>query len=71
VRLSQNKTGAGGVAQAIEQLLCKYEALSSNPNPTQKKKKGYYEHFFYKSVCGYMFSFTLNKYLCVELVNPE
>jgi hypothetical protein len=28
------------VAQAIEFLLCKYEALSSNPSPTPPKKKG-------------------------------
>jgi hypothetical protein len=31
----------GGVAQAVEQLLCKCkcEALSSNPSPTKKKKE--------------------------------
>jgi hypothetical protein len=31
----------GGMAQAAECLLCKYEALSlsSNPSPTKKKKK--------------------------------
>jgi hypothetical protein len=28
------------VAQAIKQLLCKCEALSSNPCPTKNKKKG-------------------------------
>jgi hypothetical protein len=26
----------GGVVQAAEHLLCKHEALSSNPNPTKK-----------------------------------
>jgi hypothetical protein len=26
----------GAVAQAVELLLCKWEALSSNPNPTKK-----------------------------------
>jgi hypothetical protein len=30
---------AGGVAQAVEQLPSKSEALSSNPNNTGKKKK--------------------------------
>jgi hypothetical protein len=25
----------GGTAQAVEHLLCKYKALSSNPNPTK------------------------------------
>jgi hypothetical protein len=29
----------GSVAQAVECLLCKYEALSSNPCPIKKKKK--------------------------------
>jgi hypothetical protein len=29
----------GGVAQAAEHLLCKYEALSLNSSPTKKKKK--------------------------------
>jgi hypothetical protein len=27
------------VAQAKERLLCKHEALSSNPGPTKKKKR--------------------------------
>jgi hypothetical protein len=27
------------VAQAVEHLLCKHKALSSNPSPTKKKKK--------------------------------
>jgi hypothetical protein len=27
------------VAQAVERLLCKCTALSSNPSPTKKKKK--------------------------------
>jgi hypothetical protein len=29
----------GGVAQAVEFLLCKYKALSSNPSSIKKKKK--------------------------------
>jgi hypothetical protein len=29
----------GGVAQAVLYLLCKMEALSSNPSPTKKKQK--------------------------------
>jgi hypothetical protein len=29
----------GGMAQAVELLLCKYEVLSSNPRPIKKKKK--------------------------------
>jgi hypothetical protein len=29
----------GGVVQAIEHLLCKCKALSSNPSPAKKKKK--------------------------------
>jgi hypothetical protein len=29
----------GGVAQVVEQLLCKCEALISNPSPAKKKKK--------------------------------
>jgi hypothetical protein len=28
----------GGVAQAVQHLLCKWEALSSNPSPTPPKK---------------------------------
>jgi hypothetical protein len=32
-------TCTGGVAQAVEGLLCRCEALSSNPSPTQKKKE--------------------------------
>jgi hypothetical protein len=28
-----------GVAQALEYLICKHETLSSNPNPTKRKKK--------------------------------
>jgi hypothetical protein len=30
---------AAGVLQAVERLLCKHKALSSNPSPTKKKKK--------------------------------
>jgi hypothetical protein len=30
---------AGGVAQAVECLLWKHKALSSNPSPVKKKKK--------------------------------
>jgi hypothetical protein len=29
----------GDVAQAVEHLLCRHEALSSNPSPTKKKNK--------------------------------
>jgi hypothetical protein len=29
----------GGMTQAAECILCKWEALSSNSNPTKKKKK--------------------------------
>jgi hypothetical protein len=28
----------GGVTKAVEHLLCKHEALSSNPSPTKKNK---------------------------------
>jgi hypothetical protein len=35
---SHNKR-ASGVAQAVEQLPSKYEAVSSNPRPQKKKKK--------------------------------
>jgi hypothetical protein len=28
----------GGVAQAVEYLLCKYKALNLNPSPTKRKK---------------------------------
>jgi hypothetical protein len=31
----------GDVAQVVEYLLCKHEALSANPIPTKKKKKRY------------------------------
>jgi hypothetical protein len=31
----------GGVAQAVENLLCKWEALSSNPSAQKKKKKNH------------------------------
>jgi hypothetical protein len=30
---------SGGMAQALKGLLCKHESLSSNPSPTEKKKK--------------------------------
>jgi hypothetical protein len=30
---------AGGMAQTVDCLLCKHEALNSNPSPTKKKKK--------------------------------
>jgi hypothetical protein len=33
--------GTGGVAQVVECLLCKYEALISNPSLNKKKKKEY------------------------------
>jgi hypothetical protein len=33
------KKGAGGVAQAVEKLPSKYEALSSNSSATKEKKK--------------------------------
>jgi hypothetical protein len=33
------------VAQAIEYLLCKCEALSSNPVPPKEKKKKYIEAY--------------------------
>jgi hypothetical protein len=36
---SKNLSEAGGVAQAVECLLCKCETLSSNPSPPRKKKK--------------------------------
>jgi hypothetical protein len=29
----------GGMVQEVESLLCKYEALSSNPRPTEKQKQ--------------------------------
>jgi hypothetical protein len=31
----------GGVVQAVELLLCKHEALSSNPSPTKKNTHTY------------------------------
>jgi hypothetical protein len=37
-------TRAGGVAQAEARLPSKHEALSSNPRPTQKKKKERLKH---------------------------
>jgi hypothetical protein len=30
---------AGGMAQTVECLLCKHEALSSKPSPTKQNKK--------------------------------
>jgi hypothetical protein len=36
---------AGGLVQAIKCLICKHEALSSNPNPTKKIK-------FKKPICA-------------------
>jgi hypothetical protein len=35
---NQSKKGAGGVAQTVECLPSKHEALSSNPIPLKKKK---------------------------------
>jgi hypothetical protein len=40
---------SGGVAQAIEHLLCKHEALSSNPSPTTKKNSRKHQCQDYKS----------------------
>jgi hypothetical protein len=31
--------GLRGVAQVVKSLLCKHEALNSNPGPLKKKKK--------------------------------
>jgi hypothetical protein len=31
----------GGITQAVECLLCKHEALNSNPSSTKKKKKAF------------------------------
>jgi hypothetical protein len=36
----------GAVAQAVECLLCKRKALSSNPTPTKKKKEPAFLHKF-------------------------
>jgi hypothetical protein len=33
--LGKKFTWTGGVAEAIERLLCKHEALNSNPSPTK------------------------------------
>jgi hypothetical protein len=42
---------AGGVAQAVECLLCKYEVLRSNPCPTKKKrKKKVFQNFKLKTI---------------------
>jgi hypothetical protein len=36
-KINQNyQIQAGGVAQVVENLLCKYKALSSNTSPTKK-----------------------------------
>jgi hypothetical protein len=37
-----NAKWTGGIARVVEHLLCKLETLSSNPNPSQKKKKRNY-----------------------------
>jgi hypothetical protein len=37
--MKPNTKKVQGVVQAIEHLLSKYEALSSNPSTTKKKKK--------------------------------
>jgi hypothetical protein len=37
--LSQQNKRTGGMVQAIQHLLCKHEALSSNPRPTKQKTK--------------------------------
>jgi hypothetical protein len=38
--MCQECTGrTGGIAQLVESLLCKCEAMSSNPTPTKKKKE--------------------------------
>jgi hypothetical protein len=39
----------GGMPQAVEHLLCKCEALSSNPNPTHRKILYLYTMEYYKS----------------------
>jgi hypothetical protein len=37
------------MSQVVEYLLCKQEALHSNPGPTKKKKKQKIRHLFYIS----------------------
>jgi hypothetical protein len=34
------------MSQAVERLLCNHEALSSNPSPTEKKKKQKARHWW-------------------------
>jgi hypothetical protein len=36
---SPKQSWTGSMAQAVERLICKCEALSSNPNPTKRGKK--------------------------------
>jgi hypothetical protein len=45
-----------GLAQDIESLLCKYEALSSRPNPT-KKKKGKIDYFMQMVYCNVIYMY--------------
>jgi hypothetical protein len=43
----------GGVAQAVEPILCKHKALSSNSSPTKKrKKKGEWASLLFKTTYG-------------------
>jgi hypothetical protein len=37
--MEEGRSRAGGVAQAVECLLSKYKALSSNPSTKKKKKE--------------------------------
>jgi hypothetical protein len=43
---------AGGMAQVVELLPSKCEALSSNPSTTEKKKKG--NIYIYIYICAYI-----------------
>jgi hypothetical protein len=39
LKIPNTKKGAGGVAQVVEHLPSKHEALNSSPNTVKKKKK--------------------------------
>jgi hypothetical protein len=52
----------GAVAQAVELLLCKWEALSSNPNPT---KKIIFQVLYVESNLNVYLFFLLSTY-CVQ-----
>jgi hypothetical protein len=62
--------------QVVECLLCKHEALNSNPSPTKKKKKkrkkenGYtsFQDFYFEIICQILFFYGISYFMFSNLL---